>query len=87
MQVSLQYAEEHFADLASAVDSGQEVVIARPGQSALKLVANNYPSAAKRTTPRILGAGVGELRVPSHDEWQAMDDEITNAPLTTDGEI
>ena len=63
------------------------MVIARPGKSALKLVASNYVPAVKRTTPRILGAGVGELRVPSHEEWQAMDDEITNAPLTTDGEI
>jgi antitoxin (DNA-binding transcriptional repressor) of toxin-antitoxin stability system len=76
MQVNLKYAEEHFADLASAVDSGQEVEIARPDKPTLKLVVSNAPSDAKKPGKRILGAGRGELRVPSVEEWKAMDKEL-----------
>jgi antitoxin (DNA-binding transcriptional repressor) of toxin-antitoxin stability system len=87
MQVDFQYAKKHFADLASAVDAGQEVVVERPGQCSLSITATKVPPAAKRKKPRVLGAGVGELRIPSREEWQAWDDEIINAPLTTGGEV
>ena len=75
VQVNLQYAEEHLADLASAVDNGQEVEISRPNGPTLKLIVSNVPSARK-TAPRILGAGRGELRVPSEEEWRSMDREL-----------
>jgi antitoxin (DNA-binding transcriptional repressor) of toxin-antitoxin stability system len=71
MQVNLQYAEEYFADLAAAVDSGQVVEIARADKPMLKLVVSQVP-ASKRATPRILGTGMGMLRIPSREEWRAM---------------
>jgi antitoxin (DNA-binding transcriptional repressor) of toxin-antitoxin stability system len=40
MKVSAQYAEEHFADLVSAFDSGEEVRIARPDKPGIRLVAD-----------------------------------------------
>jgi antitoxin (DNA-binding transcriptional repressor) of toxin-antitoxin stability system len=86
MQVTLQYAAEHLADLASAIDSGEEVEISRPEKPPLKLVVCDALAPAKRTGPPILGAGVGELRVPSFEEWQAMD-ESPEAPLMTPGEV
>ncbi len=85
MQVNLQYAEEHLADLGDAVDAGQEVEISRPNKPSLKLVVSSTPAPVQETGQRILGAGRGELRVPSWEEWKAMDkelaDQINNSPL------
>ncbi len=85
MQVNLQYAEEHLADLGDAVDAGQEVEISRPNKPSLKLVVSHEPATIQETGQRILGAGRGELRVPSWEEWKAMDkelaDQINNSPL------
>ena len=75
VQVNLQYAEEHLADLVSAVDNGQEVEISRPNRPTLKLIVSNDPAVPK-SGPRILGAGRGELRVPSEEEWKSMDKEL-----------
>ncbi|HZL25210.1 MAG TPA: type II toxin-antitoxin system Phd/YefM family antitoxin [Acidobacteriaceae bacterium] len=89
MQVNLQYAEEHFTDLVSAADSGQEVEISRPDKPALKLVVSKATAPVLKDGMRVLGAGIGELRVPSEEEWRAMDlemeREMLDAPLTTGG--
>lgn len=76
MHVNFQYAEEHFAELAKAVDEGQIVEISRPEKPALKLVMSNVLAPQKRTGKRILGAGRGELRIPSDEEWAAVDKEL-----------
>ena len=84
MTISAQYAETTVADLLSAADNGEEVIIARPGKPALRLVADtasspassSTPEAPKERKPRILGAGRGEMRVPSEDEWAEMDRQI-----------
>lgn len=87
MQVDLRYAEEHFAELVFAADNGQEVEIARPDKPPLKLVVSSVSSAVLKDGMRVLGAGVGELRVPSAEEWRAIDLEweraMLEAPLTT----
>jgi len=86
MQVNFKYAEEHFADIASAAYDGQEVEIARPDKPTLRLVVSNEPPpAAKKSGKRILGAGRGELRVPSAEEWKAMDKELER--LMNDGPL
>lgn len=67
MTVSAEYAETTVADLLSAADNGEEVVIARPGKPALRFVADTIstpatsstPEAPKERKPRILGAGRG----------------------------
>jgi len=91
MKVSLQYAASHFADLANAADNGEQIEIARPDKPTLKLVVSTPMSPGKRTGRRILGSGRGELRLPTEEEWHAMDKEIEHemcdAPLTTTGEI
>ncbi len=77
MNVSLKYAEEHLADLVSAADRGEEVEITRPEKPALKLVVTTTTTAAaKHSGKRVLGAGRGELRVPSEEEWRKMDEEM-----------
>jgi antitoxin (DNA-binding transcriptional repressor) of toxin-antitoxin stability system len=88
MKVSAQYAEEHFADILHAADNGEEVEIARADQSTyrLKLVK---PVPFTRKTPRILGEGVGEMTVPSWEEWKAIDKElereVNDRPLVSGG--
>jgi antitoxin (DNA-binding transcriptional repressor) of toxin-antitoxin stability system len=91
MKVSAQYAETHLSDLISAADNGEVVEIARPDKPTLKLVVSTAASSAKQTGRRILGAGRGELRVPSEQEWREMDKELerqmNDSPLMTSGEI
>ena len=75
MQVNLQYAEEHFADLVSAADSGQDVEISRPDKPALKLIVSPAAASAKHA-PRKFGAWEGLITLPTDEEWAAMDKEI-----------
>jgi antitoxin (DNA-binding transcriptional repressor) of toxin-antitoxin stability system len=49
MQVSLQYAAENLADLASAIDSGEEVEISRPEKPPLKLTISTPVTAQKHS--------------------------------------
>ena len=85
MQVTLQYATEHLADLAIAADNGEEVEIARPEKPALKLVVSASVPIGAAKGPRILGALQGQMVVPSEEEWRKMDEELadimTNGPL------
>lgn len=76
MKVNVQYAETHLADLASAVDNGEEVEIMRPDKPALRLVVSAPASAPKPNGPRILGAGRGEIAMPTDEEWRAADKEL-----------
>jgi len=90
MTVNVQYAETHFADLVAAADKGEPIEISRPDKPTLRLIVSAQPPA-KRIGRRVLGAGRGEMRVPSEDEWAAMDNELkrqmNDAPLMTSGEI
>ena len=90
MRVNLQYAETHLTDLISAADNGEEIEIERNGKPALKLVVSS-PPISRSAQSRILGASRGELRVPTAEEWKALDQqlerEMLDAPLTTTGEI
>jgi antitoxin (DNA-binding transcriptional repressor) of toxin-antitoxin stability system len=76
MKVSAQYAQEHFADLALAAASGEEVEIEVYGQPPLVLLQRRTPVPFKRTEPRILGEGIGEMIVPEWDDWKAIDREL-----------
>ena len=88
MKVNVQYAETHLADLASAVDSGEMVEITRPEKPSLHLVISQPAVSSTPTGPRVLGAGRGEMRSPSAEEWQAMDktlaDLMNHGPLFPD---
>jgi antitoxin (DNA-binding transcriptional repressor) of toxin-antitoxin stability system len=79
MKVSAQYAQEHFADILTAIDTGEEVELTRTGQPSVRLLLVKPLSEFKPTTgKRILGAGRGEMRIPSEEEWAAMDKEIAD---------
>jgi antitoxin (DNA-binding transcriptional repressor) of toxin-antitoxin stability system len=38
MKVSAQYAQEDFADILTAIDTGEEVELTRPGQPSVRLI-------------------------------------------------
>ena len=79
MKVSAQYAQEHFADILTAIDTGEEVELTRPGQPSVRLLlVKPVPEFKPATGKRILGAGRGEMRIPSEEEWAAMDKEIAH---------
>ena len=93
MQVSLKYAQEHLPDLVSAAHRGEEVEIATPSQSPVRLtlVISKEAKQDVALQPRPLGRLRGLIQVPTDEEWAAMDKEpeemMINAPLTTDGDI
>ena len=57
MQVTLQYAAEHLAELASAARRGEEVEIAQPDEPTLKLVVSTPSPFTPKPGRRILGTG------------------------------
>jgi len=70
MKVTAQYAKEHFGDILQAADNGEEVEIELSGKQALVLARRPEAVPFKRSTHRILGEGVGEMVVPSWEEWR-----------------
>jgi antitoxin (DNA-binding transcriptional repressor) of toxin-antitoxin stability system len=83
MKVSAQYAEAHLPDLLEAAFNGDEVEIAMPDKPTVKLVVVYPPAAPKQTGRRILGAGVGLVKVPTEDEWYAMKKQLEHDMLGT----
>lgn len=99
MKVSAQYAQEHLAELLETADRGGEVEIAREGKPSyhLFLVEQATEERADKRTPAagegdiVLGAGRGELNVPTWEEWQAIKEEDArywdNHTVMTSGEV
>ena len=84
MTISAQYAETTVADLLSAADNGEEVIISRPGKPALRLVVDEISAPAKpRSVSRkdLFGAWEGLVKLPTAEEWKAMDEEIADEML------
>jgi prevent-host-death family protein len=81
MEVNVHQAKTQLSKLISAVESGEEVVIARNGKPAVRLV----PVAAKRPRRELWGGWEGKIVLPTDAEWAAMDkeiaDEMVNGPI------
>ncbi len=75
MTVTLEYAAKHFEELLDAMDAGSSVEVTRPDKPTIRLSGEMKPAAPAATGKRILGAGVGLLRVPDDEEWERMDVE------------
>jgi prevent-host-death family protein len=94
MKVSAQDAEEHISHLLEAAGNGEEVEISVPGKRALRLVPVEPAEpvvSSPRTGRRILGAGRGEIRSISDEEWRQMKQDLerlmNDAPLLSSGEV
>lgn len=90
MKVSAQYAQEHLTDLLDTATRGDEIEITRPDHSSFRLTLVK-PAPKSPIGKRILGAGVGEMVVPSWEEWKAADKElereVLDSPLVSQGEL
>ena len=80
MEVNVHHAKTNLSKLISAAESGEEVIIARNGKPAVKLVVVSPP--AKKSRKHLLGAWEGRgLVAPTDEEWAAMDKEIEDLML------
>lgn len=59
MEVNVHHAKTHLSKLIAAVESGEEVIIARNGKPAVKLVLANPPVGKSRK--HMLGSGIGKI--------------------------
>jgi antitoxin (DNA-binding transcriptional repressor) of toxin-antitoxin stability system len=82
MKVSAQYAEEHFADILHAADSGEEVKIARPDQPTYRLqLVKPVSKTPGRPRRKLWGAGGGLVTLPDVAEWKRLDNEFAEEML------
>ena len=63
MEVNVHHAKTHLSKLIAAVEGGEEVIIARAGKPAVKLV---IVPPARKSRKHLLGAGIGKI-------WMAPD--------------
>jgi prevent-host-death family protein len=84
MEVNVHQAKTQLSKLIAAAESGEEVVIARNGKPAVRIVP--VAVAAKRPRRELWGAGERlKITLPTDEEWKAMDkeieDEMVNGPI------
>ena len=59
MEFNVHHAKTHLSKLIAAVESGEEVVIARAGKPAVKLVLATPP--ARKSRKHLRGSGIGKI--------------------------
>ena len=74
MEVNVHHAKTHLSKLIAAAESGEEVIIARAGKPAVKLVLVTPP--ARKSRKHMLGSGIGKLWVAP--DW---DSDETNLEI------
>ena len=78
MKVSAQYAVEHFAELLSAHERGEEVEIAIENKPSLMLVPKPVSPKAKRPVSEILGMYKGKMWISPDFNAPWLNDEIAD---------
>lgn len=79
--MNVHHAKTHLSKLISAVESGEEVIIARNGKPAVKLVA--VAGAAAKSRRDMWGAGVGKIWISPDFDSKETSDEIADLFETT----
>ena len=74
MEVNVHHAKTHLSKLIAAAESGEEVIIARAGKAAVKLVLVTPP--ARKSRKHMLGSGIGKIWMA--DDW---DSDETNLAI------
>lgn len=72
MEVNVHHAKTHLSKLIAAVESGEEVVIARAGKPAVKLVIVTPP--VRKSRKQLLGSGIGKLWLA--DDWNSPETNL-----------
>lgn len=74
MEVNIHHAKTNLSKLIAAAESGEEVIIARNGKAAVKLVPVQHP--ATRSRREMWGAGIGKIWVAPDWDSKETNDEI-----------
>ena len=74
MEVNIHHAKTNLSKLIAAAESGEEVIIARNGKPAVKLVLVTPP--ARKSRKHLRGSGIGKIWTA--DDW---DSEETNLAI------
>lgn len=80
MEVNVHHAKTHLSRLIQRAESGEEIIIARDGKPAVKLVPVPQETPEKKYRP--LGGLKGKFPLPENwaenwdEEWKLMDKEI-----------
>ena len=69
MEVNVHHAKTHLSKLIAAVESGEEVIIARAGKPAVKLVIVTPP--VRKSRKHLRGSGIGKLWVA--EDWDSAE--------------
>lgn len=73
MEVNVHHAKTHLSKLIAAAESGEEVIIARNGKPAVKLV---IIPATRKPRREMWGAGIGKLWMSPDFHTQKESDEM-----------
>ena len=76
MQVNVHHAKTHLSKLISVAESGEEVIIARNGAPAVRLVPVH--AATKRSRKQMWGAGIGKIWIAPDFDSKETNDEVAN---------
>jgi prevent-host-death family protein len=74
MEVNIHDAKTNLSKLIAAAESGEEVIIARNGKPAVKLVPVQQP--AKRPRREMWGSGIGKIWVAPDWDSKETNEEI-----------
>lgn len=74
VEVNIHHAKTHLSKLIAAAEDGEEVIIARAGKPAVKLVVVREP--AKKSRESMIGAGIGKIWMADDYDMDATDLEI-----------
>lgn len=77
MEVNVHHAKTHLSKLIAAVESGEEVVIARNGKPAVKLVVVTPP--VRKSRKHLRGSGIGKLWLA--EDWDSPETNLEIAKL------
>ena len=76
MEVNIHHAKTNLSKLIAAAESGEEVIIARNGKAAVKLVPVQQP--ATRSRREMWGAGIGKIWVAPDWDSKETNEEIAD---------
>jgi prevent-host-death family protein len=72
MEVNIHHAKTNLSKLIAAAESGEEVIIARNGKPAVKLVRIAPP--ARKSRKHLRGSGIGKLWMA--DDWDSPETNL-----------
>lgn len=75
MEVNIHHAKTNLSKLIAAAESGEEVIIARNGKPAVKLVVVD---SKRKSRKNIIGSGIGKIWLSPDDGSQEAQDEIAD---------